>query len=103
VLSFAGLAFYLHRENRLLHTDALSLIGIVSAYLLGALCRTIGGWFNRRRTTPPSGTWGDIKAMSVLIVLVLAAIPEFFAQPLGLPQAFHQIALGMMLFYYGSR
>jgi hypothetical protein len=103
VLSFAGLAFYLYREHRLFHTQAMSLIGIVFAYLLGSLARTVGGWFNRRRVTPPSGTWGDIKAMTVLIVLLLATIPEFLNQPLGLPPIFHQIALGMMLFYYGSR
>ena len=41
--------------------------------------------------------------MKTRIVLILAAIPEFFDHSLGLPKEFHQIALGMMLFYYGSR
>jgi hypothetical protein len=104
VLSFIGLAVYLYRENRLLNNlPALSLLGVVFAYLLGALARTVGGWFNRRRASPPSGTWGDIKALTVLIVLILAAIPEFLNLQLGLPPVFHQIALAMMLFYYGSR
>ena len=104
VLAFVGLTVYLYREQRLFHnTQAVSLIGIVFAYLLGSLARTVGGWFNRRRVNPPSGTWGDIKAMTVLVVLVLASIPEFMNLSLGLPPVFHQIALGMMLFYYGSR
>jgi len=104
VLAFAGLAAYLYREQRLFNNPtAIGLLGLIFAYLLGCLARTIGNWFNRRRVTPPSGTWGDIKAMTVLIVLVLAAIPEFLDQPLGLPTLFHQIALGLMLFYYGSR
>lgn len=108
VLAFVGLGVYLYHENRLLGergfylTQATSLLGIVAAYLLGAFTRTIAGWFNRGRVTAPSGTWGDIKAMTVLIVLVLAAIPEFLNRPMGDP-IFHQIALGMMLFYYGSR
>ncbi len=110
VLAFAGLGAYLYREYQqrdsfkpeVFH-QAASLIGVVSAFLLGALARTVSGWFNRRRATPPTGTWGDIKAMTVLIVLILAAIPEFLDQPLGLPPVFHEIALGMMLFYYGSR
>ena len=110
VLAFAGLGVYLYREHQqdnrygseVLH-QAASLIGVVSAYLLGSLARTVGGWFNRRRVSPPSGTWGDIKALTVLIVLVLASIPEFLNQPLGLPPIFHEVALGLMLFYYGSR
>ena len=110
VVVFLGLAVYLYQQraefNAAHHgalTQAISLLGIVTAYLLGATARTLGGWWNRRRETPPSGTWGDIKAMTVLVVLALAAIPEFLDHAIGLPPVFHQIALGLMLFYYGSR
>lgn len=104
ILVFVGMGAFLYREGRLhSNVQAVTLLGIVAAYLLGAAARTVGGWINRRRPTPPSGTWGDIKAMTVLIVLVLAAIPEFLDMQFGLPAVFHQIALGMMLFYYGSR
>lgn len=103
VAAFIGLAIYLHREGRLFRTDAMSLLCLIFAYLLGTVTRTVSGWFNRHRSSPPTGTWGDIKALFVLIVLILAAIPEFLEQPLGLPPVFHQIALGLMLFYYGSR
>ncbi len=104
VLAFVGLAVYLYRENRLFNNQmALGLLTLIFAYLLGSLAHAVGKWFNRRRVTPPSGTWGDIKAMTVLIILILAAIPEFLDQPLRLPDIFHQVALGLMLFYYGSR
>jgi hypothetical protein len=107
VLGFAGLGVYLYRERHQFSPEVLAqaatLLGIVFAYLLGALARTVGGWFNRRRVAPPSGTWGDFKALTVLIVLILAAIPQLLDQPLGLPDIFDQIALGLMLFYYGSR
>lgn len=104
IAAFVGLAVYLYHEDRLLNNhQALSLLGIVSAYLLGGLARTVGTWFRRYRAAPATGTWGDIKAMTVLIVLILAAIPEFMAVPLGLPKVFQEIALAMMLFYYGSR
>jgi hypothetical protein len=104
LLVFAGLAAYLYEKNQFqASSPAVQLIGVVFAYMLGAVTRTIGGWINRRRSTPPTGTWGDIKAMTVLVVLVLAAIPEFLNMQLDLPPLFHQIALAMMLFYYGSR
>ena len=109
VAAFIGLAVYLYLEQRLVmpqdaaSLQAASLLGIVFAYLLGSIVRGIRHWTNRRRTAAPSGTWGDIKALVVLIVLVLAAVPELMAQPLNIPKAFHQVALGLMLFYYGSR
>lgn len=107
ILAFIGLGVYLYRESGKFSdatlTQGFSLLGIIFAYLLGAIARTISGWFNRRRGTPPTGTWGDIKAMTVLIVLILASIPEFVDLPMPLPPVFKQIALGLMLFYYGSR
>jgi hypothetical protein len=103
VAAFLGLAVYLYREHRLFVPQAASLLGIVFAYLFGSIVRGISHWWNRRRTTAPSGTWGDIKALVVLIVLAVAAVPEFLPDPLHLPREFHQVALGLMLFYYGSR
>ena len=112
LLAFIGLGVYLYREQdrfnatetgRNVMIQAQLLLGLVFSYVLGAIARTIGGWINRSRGTPPTGTWGDIKAMTVLIVLVLAAVPQFIDLPTKLPDVFEQIALGLMLFYYGSR
>ena len=110
--SFVGLATYLYmyHRDRLFNPDvtqltqASALLGIVFAYLLGSIVGGIGSWFRGGRIQRSSGTWGgDEGALVVLIVLALAAIPEFLDTPHNLPPVFHQIALGMMLFYYGSR
>jgi len=103
VLAFIGLAVFLYREQRLFQTEAMSLLCLIFAYLLGSLTRTVGGWIHRQRSRPPTGTWGDIKALIVLLTLIAAAIPEFLVQPIQVPEIFEQVALGLMLFYYGSR
>lgn len=100
VLAFAGLAVYLYREGKLLEPAPLSVLGIVSAYLLGALVRGVTGWLNRRRTQ--SRFWGDARATIVLVAMVLAAIPELLQVPVPIPHL-HEIALYLMLFYFGSR
>jgi hypothetical protein len=64
--------------------------------------RAITGCFTRRRLRPPSGTWGDIKAIVVLGALLAVAVPEFVAG-VELPPVAHRIALGLTLFYFGSR
>lgn len=111
VAAFVALGVYLYKEHpeRLLDFEkghlkpAAGLLGIVAAYFLGAIFGGISTWFRRRGERVATGTWGDIKALVVLIVLVLAAIPELMDKPLDLPPIFHQVALAMMLFYYGSR
>ena len=103
VAAFAGLAYYLYANGRLYEHQAASLLGMMGAFLLGAAVRTINVWWNRRRTRPASGTWGDLKAVAVLVMLLVVAVPEFLDHPMNLPFAFHRVALGMMLFYFGSR
>ncbi len=101
--AFVGLGIYLDREGRLYERDAISLLGIVAAYLLGAIVRGITGWFTRLRDRPPSRFWGDARALIVLAVMLAAAIPEFLNAGGTLPPELHKIALGLMLFYFGSR
>lgn len=102
IASFVGLGIYLYREQRLLEARSIALLSMVFAYLLGTIVRAITGWFARRRSRPPSGTWGDIKALVVLGALLAVAVPEFVAG-VDLPTVAHRIALGLTLFYFGSR
>ena len=46
VLAFVGLAVYLYRQDRLFQSQAMSILGIVFAYLLGivARMRSVRGW-----------------------------------------------------------
>src|SRR5205823_2886619 len=41
LLAFAGLAIYAYRANRLAELPILSILGVVSAYLLGILVRAV--------------------------------------------------------------
>lgn len=101
--SFVGIAVYLYQEGRLFKPEVLSLLGIVYAYLLGAIIRGIGSWFNRKGDRQPSRLWVDGKAALALLALIIAAIPELLGLSEGVPTEVHKIALGIMLFYFGAR
>lgn len=103
VASFVGLGVYLYRENRLLEPRAVSLLGMVAAYVLGGVVRGVGGWFGRRSEAKPSGLWGDLRAIIVLGAVVLVGIPELLNVDVTLPPEAYRTALGLTLFYFGSR
>jgi hypothetical protein len=79
------------------------LLGIVAAYVLGSIFRGIGAWFGSRTGRRPSSAWGDFKAIVVLLAVGIAGVPELLEMPDFLPDMAHRVALGMMLFYFGSR
>ena len=101
--AFIGLGVFLYKQHRLLEPRAVSLLGIVAAYVLGAIFRGVGAWFGSRTGRRPSSAWGDFKAIVVLLAVGIAGIPELFDLPDFLPAMAHRVALGMMLFYFGSR
>lgn len=51
VAAFVGLAVYLYRQDRLFQSQAISILGVVFAYLLGivARLRSVRGWRISRR------------------------------------------------------
>jgi len=101
--TFFGLGIYLYREPRLVTPEAVALLSMVFAYLLGAIVRSISDCFARRRSQPMTGVWGDIKALIVLGALVLATVPTVFDIGMSFPPLVDRIALGLTLFYFGSR
>jgi hypothetical protein len=101
--AFIGLGVFLYKQHRLMEPRAVSLLGIVAAYVLGAMFRGVGAWFGSRTGRRPSSAWGDFKAIVVLLAVGIAGIPELFDVPDFLPAMAHRVALGMMLFYFGSR
>jgi hypothetical protein len=103
VAAFIGLAVFLYREQRLLESRALSLLGIIAAYVFGALVRTVSQWFRRRRTRPAQRLWGDLRALLVLGVLVAVAVPEFLDPRPEIRPEFREVAVGLVLFYFGVR
>ena len=101
--AFVGLGIYLYREPRLVTPEAVALLSMVFAYLLGAIVRSVSGWFAKRRSQPITGVWGDLKALIVLGAIVIAAVPALFDVGMQLPPLVDRIALGLTLFYFGSR
>lgn len=89
---FAGLAIYLYRRNELFDSPALPVLGVVFAYVLGVMGRL-----------PNLRLWGDVKAAVVLLALLATAIPYFLNRPDLVPREMRYIALGLVLFYFGSR
>lgn len=101
--AFVGVAVYLYQEGRLFDSQVLSLLGIVYAYLLGAIGRGISHWIRRRDDRPASRLWVDGKAVIALLALIIAAVPELAGVDAKVPSEVHKVALGLMLFYFGAR
>jgi hypothetical protein len=90
--TFAGLAVYLYQKNQLLDSPALPILGVVAAYVLGIMAG-----FRRVRW------FEDLKAAVVLLVLLATALPYFLNRPDLVPNQMRYVALGLVLFYFGSR
>lgn len=100
--AFGWLGYLLYKQNRINDTEAVSMVGIVAAYVAGSLFRGVSGWITSTTNRRPSSAWGDIKAIVVLVAVIGVGIFEL-ANVEILPQYAHRIALCMMLFYFGSR
>ena len=90
VLAFLGLAVYLYRQHQLFESQALSILGVVFAYLLGVVARlrTVRGWEN-------------VKAAVVLLVLacIAGAYLADRADLVPAPIARHRTRAGPLLFW----
>ena len=101
--AFSWLAYYLYSTDQLFKNHAASLMIMLGSFVLGAIVRRISRWWNRGSIRRTAGTIGDIKALVVLGAMLVIAIPEFLGSPDLLDPMVHRVALGMMLFYFGSR
>jgi hypothetical protein len=92
IAAFIGLAVYLFRQNRLFDSQAISILGVVFAYLFGILARvrSVRGW-------------EDLKAIVILLVLLCTAVPYLIDRGDLVPHKMRDITLGLVLFYFGSR
>ncbi len=103
VLGFAGLAVYLYREGRLLETQSLNVLGLVTFYIVGVLARGLVGLITRGRAPRASRWWTDIKATVVMLALIAAAGFQLIGRPEFAPEWASNLTLGLVLFYFGSR
>lgn len=103
ILAFVALAVYLYRQDRLFDFTALSVLGVVFAYLLGILVASmIGRWHKGRGSRTLQG-WADLKAAVVLVVLLYTAGAYLLDRPELVPHQLRNLTLGLVLFYFGSR
>ena len=105
VLAFVGLAIYLFRNDLLLKDpNAIPILVTVFSYLLGAVGRLLWSRWRQSRPSARRATWwDDLKAIVVLIVLGTTAIAHLTNCEHLLPHAMKLAALGLVLFYFGSR
>ena len=103
ILAFVGFAVYLYRENQLFQHPALSLLGVVFAYLLGVLARAILAWWTKGRKTNTIQWWEDVKATVVLLAMLFTAGAYLLDQTELVPHQVRNATLGLVLFYFGSR
>jgi len=103
VLAFVGLAVYAYQQGRLFDLHTLSILGVVAAYLLGILVRSVKHWWFRGETPKTIAGWEDLKAAIVLIVLLFTAGAYLWGRPDLVPPQLRNATLGLVLFYFGSR
>ena len=103
IFAFFCLAVYLYREHQLFEFPAISILGVVSAYMLGILMRILVNWWYKGRESRTIRGWEDLKAVVVLTVLLYTAGAYLFDRPDLLPQQLKNATLGLVLFYFGSR
>lgn len=103
ILTFAGLAAWLYTRQRLFQPAALTVLGAFAAYFIGAIARGITTWWTRGAASPPSRTWSDIKAWTCLLVMSAVAVAQLAGRRDWLPDRFEEVAIGLVLFYFGSR
>jgi hypothetical protein len=102
VVAFVGVAVYLYREGRL-QTQTLLILGVIFAYLLGIVARAVRKWWTKGEKGPALRSFADVKALAVLSILTYVAVAHMCDRPDLAPQALRNVALGLVLFYFGSR
>lgn len=92
IVAFVGVAVYLYQQHRLFESKAVSILGVVFAYLLGIVARfrTVRGW-------------EDLKAVVVLLVMAITAGAYLLDHGDVIPNVMRNVTLGLVLFYFGSR
>lgn len=104
VLAFAGLAWYVYEIREVRHfADVPPVLVTVGSYLLGVFARGIWNWRTRDQARTPSRFWEDVKAATVVLVMLGTSLPYFLGHGDAVPPQLRSITLAAALFYFGSR
>lgn len=103
ILAFVGLAIYLYREGRILQYQSLTVLATVFAYFLGILAGLLMRWWQTGRQPTGARWWNDLKALAALLVTAVVAGFHLAGHADLVPRLLENAALGLALFYFGSR
>lgn len=101
--AFVALGVYLYREDRLYESKATQVLGLASAFLLGAVTRPVLAWLFRSGGGKWGDLWEDAKAVSALVAVLICGIIHLVEGPAALPQWATSLTVWLVLFYFGSR
>lgn len=104
VLSFAGLAYYVFAVQQVRSFTLVPPILItVGSYLLGIFARLVFGKRTGEAAGGQSRLWEDLKAISVILVMLATSVPFFLDHGDEVPRQLRSFTLAFVLFYFGSR
>ena len=104
ILAFLVLTLYLQRQGRLMDSQALAVLGLVGAYLLGVVGLGIRKMMARGDRFPAlRGVWNDVKALAALVVMGVTFAAYAADRAEALPAPWRAATLVLALFYFGSR
>ncbi len=105
VLSFVGLAVYLHRHGRLLDPVAVPVFVTVGSYFLGIAFGTIGEWWMRGKPSKGVSWFDDLRAVVTVLAIAFVIVVQLFGwqQRILYGEKLEVLPLALMLFYFGSR
>ena len=103
VVAFAALGVYLYQEGRLHESKATQVLGLASAFLLGAITRPVLAWLFKSGGGRWGEIWEDMKAISALIAVLVCGIIHLVEGPAALPEWATSLTVWLVLFYFGSR
>jgi hypothetical protein len=103
VAAFAALGYYLYRHGRLLESKATQVLGLASAFLMGAVTRPILAWLFKGGGKRWGDLWEDAKAISALLAVLACGVIQVADGPAALPEWATSLTVWLVLFYFGSR
>lgn len=105
VAAFAGLAWYLWRQDRLFDPVALPIFIAVGSYFLGIGFGAFMAWRNRGKPRTRATVFDNWRAAGTIAAVAFIIVVEVFGLQPYVPYAdkLEALPLALMLFYFGSR
>lgn len=102
--SFVGVSCYLYKVDKLFLPHALSVLAMVGVYFAGVIVRIGMNYARGAKKQKVCSNWLDhLKALSVVVVMAITAWFYVYYGEQSVPHSLRNAAVGLVLFYFGSR